>query len=239
MSKIIYSSKNKATHRQHVFVMDWFWEKVRQILKIFGSGMLAFGIVVFMFSYGEIISQEVGYRLKARTYQTITQIEQVTEAKNSEDVETEAAKFNLTAYFSLVIPKIDASANIIPNVDTASGKEYLSALQKGIAHARGTGFPGQNERIFLFSHSTDSPTNFARYNAVFYLLSKLEEGDKIIVFFTAKKYVYIVTEKHVVDPSDTSWIEPKIGEEELVLMTCDPPGTAWNRLLIIARPINY
>ena len=26
-------------------------------------------------------------------------------------------------------------------------------------------------------------------------------------------------------------------KEELILMTCDPPGTTWNRLLIVARPV--
>lgn len=217
----------------------WFRQKVKQILKIFGTGMLAFAIVLFMFSYGQIITQEVSYWFNSETQdQTITLVDQEVSAENVEEVESEARKYNLTAYFSLVIPKIDASANIITNVDVNNKTDYLSALQKGIAHAKGSSFPGQDGRIFLFSHSTDSPANFAQYNAIFYLLRKLEKGDKIVVFFTAKKYVYEVTDKITASPSDTHWLEPKSGEEELVLMTCDPPGTTWNRLVIVAKPVH-
>jgi len=78
--------------------------------------------------------------------------------------------------------------------------------------------------------------NFARYNAVFYLLKKLENGDSILIFFADKKYEYEVVGKVTTTPTDTSWLVPKVGEEELVLMTCDPPGTTWRRLLVIAQP---
>jgi LPXTG-site transpeptidase (sortase) family protein len=238
MSRIIYSSSHKSTHRQYFLIIDWFEEKVRQIFKIFGAGILAFAIVLFMFSYGQILSQEVSYFFhSSKPVQDGPVVKQDVKADNLEEVESEARKYNLTAYFSLVIPKIDASANIVPNVDINDRVSYLAALQKGIAHAKGTSFPGQAGRIFLFSHSTDSPANFAKYNAIFYLLRKLEKGDKITVFFTAKKYVYEVSDKIITSANDTTWIEPKLGEEQLVLMTCDPPGTTWNRLLIIATPI--
>ncbi len=238
MSGIIYTSARRSTHGEHFLILYWFRQKVRQIFRIFGAGLLAFGIVMFMFSYGEILSQEVLYKFRSfNSNQTTVNTNQVVMAESVEEVESEARKYNLTAYFSLVIPKINAAANIIPNVDGADKQNYLSALQNGIAHAKGTSFPGQDGRIFLFSHSTDSPANFAQYNAVFYLLRKLEKGDKIIVFFTAKKYVYEVTDKITASPADTHWLLPKLGEEELVLMTCDPPGTTWNRLLIVAKPV--
>ena len=239
MARTIYTSKSRSNHREDFLILYWFREKVRQILKIFGAGMLAFGIVLFMFSYGEIISQEISYKFSSsKVEQTIPLIDQGVTAKSIVEVENEAREYNLTAYYSLVIPKIDASANIVPNVDITNKESYLSALQSGVAHAKGTSFPGQDGRIFLFSHSTDSPANFAQYNAVFYLLRKLEKGDKIIVFFTAKKYVYEVVDKIIASPSDTHWLEPKLGEEELVLMTCDPPGTTWNRLLVVAKPLS-
>jgi len=121
-------------------------------------------------------------------------------------------------------------------VAEAEKAEYLDALRKGVAHAKGTYFPGQAGTIFLFSHSTDSPLNFARYNAVFYLLRKLEPGDTITIFFADKKFVYEVTQKRTADPDDTTWLTPKQTVEELILMTCDPPGTTWRRLLILAKP---
>ena len=160
------------------------------------------------------------------------------EGKQILSVQKEASGYGVTSYFSVVIPKIDAKANVVANVDTSNKKEYLDALSKGIAHAKSTNFPGQNGRIFLFSHSTDSPVNFARYNAIFYLLKKLSKGDEIIVFFADKKYKYEVTDTKITSPDDTSWLLGKMGEEELVLMTCDPPGTTWNRLMVVAKPLN-
>jgi len=238
MSQIIYSSHDKVTSRQISLAHHWFKDRVRQILRIFGAGMLAYGIIIFMFSYGQIITQELNYNLSdGEIDQTITKVSQEVNAQDPSEVEIEAAEYNLTAYFSIVIPKIDAAANIIPNVDGTDSKDYLAALKKGVAHAKGTSFPGQAGRIFLFSHSTDSPTNFAQYNAVFYLLRKLEIGDRITVFFAARKYVYEVTAKIVADPDDTHLIESKSGEEELILMTCDPPGTTWRRLIVIAKPV--
>ena len=76
-------------------------------------------------------------------------------------------------------------ANIIPNIDPGNPDEYLGALKKGVAHARGTSFPSQGRNIYLFSHSTNSPLNFSEYNAVFYLLRKLEKKDKIYCVYSS------------------------------------------------------
>lgn len=206
--------------------------------------MIAFAVLVFAFSFGPVVKQEINYFLQEKgiTLESNSNSEladfsvQVAEAEKEIAVQKEAQSYGVNSYFSVVIPKIDAKANIIANVDAAEPNEYLDALKKGVAHAKGTYFPGQSGTIFLFSHSTDSPLNFARYNAVFYLLKKLEKGDEILVFFADKRYVYEVGEKVITSPMDTSWLNPKIGTEELVLMTCDPPGTTWNRLLIIAKP---
>jgi hypothetical protein len=72
--------------------------------------------------------------------------------------------------FSIFIPKIGANAKIYPNVDPAKEEEFLPVLQKGVAHAKGTVFPGLSGNIYLFAHSTDNFWDAGRYNAVFYLL---------------------------------------------------------------------
>jgi len=79
--------------------------------------------------------------------------------------------------------------------------------------------------------------NINRYNAIFYLLRKLEKGDRVIVYFMGKEHVYVVTEKVITKAEDTSWLADDGSGERLVLQTCDPPGTSWNRLLVIARPV--
>jgi len=145
------------------------------------------------------------------------------------------------AWFSVVIPKIQARSKVIANVDAGNKQEYLAALKQGIAHAAGTGLPGVasdlNRTIVLFAHSTDAPWNMARYNAVFYLLNKLEQGDRIEIYFQGVKHEYRVEELRVVSAQDVSYYQPQIKEEILILQTCYPPGTTWKRLVVVARPI--
>lgn len=138
--------------------------------------------------------------------------------------------------FGIVIPKIDANAEIFPDIDPFNPEEFLPVLKKGVAHAKGTAFPGQGKRIYLFAHSADAFYNVGRYNAVFYLIGKLEKGDIIDIYNNNKLFQYKVIDKKVVSPQEVSYLEPNDGEE-LVLQTCYPPGTTLKRLIVIARPI--
>lgn len=140
--------------------------------------------------------------------------------------------------FSIVIPKIGASAKVYPNVDPSNEQTFLPILQKGIAHAKGSVFPGMSGNTYLFAHSTDNWWHVGQYNAIFYLLKDLSVGDQIIVFFEGKRHEYIVSEKVVADPTDVSFISrDHNGEEQLVMQTCWPPGTTWKRLYVIAKPV--
>lgn len=136
--------------------------------------------------------------------------------------------------FSVVIPKIGANARILPNIDVSNEKTYLSALQKGVAHAMGTAFPGEGGHIFLFAHSTDYFWNVGTYNAVFFLLHKLEKGDEIDLFFKGQRYKYQVIDTAIVDPSQVEYLTRKTNLEFLTLQTCWPPGTTLKRLLVFA-----
>ncbi len=139
--------------------------------------------------------------------------------------------------FSVIIPKINANEKIKANVDPENENEYLQILTDSIAHAKGTAFPGMNGTVYLFAHSTDNFWNVGRYNAVFYLLNKMEKGDDVVLFFNDKRYNYIVTETKIVDDNDTHYIAANLGQgERVILQTCWPPGTAWKRLLVFASP---
>lgn len=138
------------------------------------------------------------------------------------------------AEFSVVIPKIGANARVIAGVDASDEKAYLEALKKGVAHAAGTAFPGEGGHVFLFAHSTDYFWNVGTYNAIFYLLHKLEIQDEINIFHKGQRYVYRVVEKTVVDPSQVEYLTRKTDKEFITLQTCWPPGTTLKRLLIFA-----
>lgn len=136
--------------------------------------------------------------------------------------------------FSIIIPKIGANSRILPSVDVTNESVYLEALKKGVAHAAGTAYPGEGGHVFLFAHSTDYFWNVGTYNAVFYLLGKLTEGDEIDLFYQGRRNVYKVIGTQIVDPSQVDYLTRKTNKEFLTLQTCWPPGTTLKRLLVFA-----
>ena len=138
--------------------------------------------------------------------------------------------------FDVVIPKIGANAKIFPNVDASNQDVFLPLLLQGVAHAKGSVFPGFPGTTYLFAHSTDNWWDVGRYNAVFYLLKDLDKGDDVVLFFEGKRFNYTVTDKVIVDPSDVSALtNSHSGAEKVVLQTCWPPGTTWQRILVTAE----
>ena len=139
--------------------------------------------------------------------------------------------------FNILIPKIGANAKVFPNVDPSNPDVFLPVLQHGVAHAQGTFFPGQAGNIYLFAHSTDNFWEIGRYNAIFYLLKDLKEGDDIVVFYQNVRRNYRVTKLGIFNPSEVSFItRAESGREQLILQTCWPPGTTWQRLMVFAEP---
>lgn len=140
------------------------------------------------------------------------------------------------AEFSIFVPKIHVLEKVIPNVDAGSEQIYRKALKEGVAHAAGTGFPGEGRTIFLFAHSVGRPEDIVSYNAVFYLLKELEAKDRITLIWQGKKFSYEVFDKKVVEVDKTEYFNLNIGEV-LVLQTCWPPGTTWQRILVMAKRV--
>lgn len=138
--------------------------------------------------------------------------------------------------FGIVIPKIGANAKVIANVDAGNQNEYDKALQKGVAHVLGSSLPGGPDDVYLFAHSTDFSFEILRFNAVFYLLHNLENGDEISLYYLGRRYNYYVYDKKIVDANDVEYITKKYGQPTLTLQTCWPPGTTLKRLLVFAKP---
>lgn len=142
------------------------------------------------------------------------------------------------AEFGIVIPKIAANARVVADVNPADSKQYLEALKEGVAHAKGTAFPGDGGHVYLFAHSTDYFWNVSNYNAVFYLLYKLEVNDEVDLFYMGKRYLYKVIDTKIVDPTQTQYLTRQTTSEFLTLQTCWPPGTTLKRLLIFAKRVS-
>ena len=235
---VVYQSGKSKSHSEFILRPKFLVKLSFNLLRSLGFGFVSFAIAGILFTYWPVIKDEISYKFrKNEQISGFGELVSKALAEDADRIKKEASSLNLDPYFSLHIPKIGAKSNVIPNVDAGNYEEYNRALKEGIAHAKGTNFPGQGEGIYLFSHSTDSLANFNRYNAVFYLLGKLEEGDRIYVYFLNRKHVYKVTKKVIAEAKDISWFNHNSGKEELVLQTCDPPGTSLRRLLIIAEPI--
>jgi len=227
------------------------------ILRSIGNFLVLFAIFGVIATFGPALYFEIGFRI-GELRGVRFQVAETSESKGSTFAEilkqTNNPKVNvgfadilagpkeqilapIDTEFNILIGKIGANARIYPNVDPSKPKEFLPILQKGVAHAKGTVFPGMEGNIYLFAHSTDNFWDVGRYNAVFYLIKNLAKSDEVVIFFEDKRYNYIVSDSKIVEPSDISYItKAQGGKEQLILQTCWPPGTTWKRLLVFAKP---
>jgi sortase A len=221
---------------------------LQSIIYGIGIGLVLVSITAMAFLVYPVISAEIGYRITQllRVFadeNTNIQPLKINRAQEIEKQQKEyakslAARFGIeNTQFSIYIPKIEARASVLENINPADEAAYTAALKEGVAHAAGTSVPGNRGGIFLFAHSTNAPWNVAAYNAVFYLLKELnpEDKDEVYVFYHERVYKYRVAEKHIVPANDISWItQAGSGPERIILQTCWPPGTTWKRLIIVA-----
>lgn len=136
--------------------------------------------------------------------------------------------------YGIIVPKLGLDERVVFNVDPNNEEQYRAALKEGIAHASSTGLPDSNGLGYYFAHSSN-PAFKVQYNAVFYLLDKLKEGDDIYIWHEQKRYHYLVTHKEIKEPTDTAFLYQQYDQETIVLQTCWPPGTTQKRLLVFAN----
>jgi len=238
-------------------------ERVRfLIVRTIGNFLVLFAIFGVLATFGPALYYEAAYqvmRVRGVHFSVNTQVaaseqtqetQEPTQTQDPEPVRESSLNFAsvlagpkeqiltpIDTAFSILIPKIGANARIFPNIDPSDPDIFLPILREGVAHAAGTFFPGQKGNIYLFAHSTDNFWDVGRYNAIFYLLKDLKKDDQIVVFFNNVRYNYVVTKTEIISPSNVSYItHAQTGKELLILQTCWPPGTTWQRLMILAEP---
>lgn len=190
-------------------------------------------LVVFLsllsFIYLPTIIQEVRYSFQDKKYSdVVVSYNEIT--KGNSDNTVIVAK---DSKFGLIIPKLGINTPIIDNIDAFDKNEYQLALTKGIAHAKGSSYPGQIGNVFLFSHSSNNLIDAIRYNSQFYLLDKLEKGNSIYVAYNNIVYKYTVLDKKIVSATDIELITQDANKDEITLMTCWPAGTTFKRLVVV------
>ena len=136
--------------------------------------------------------------------------------------------------FSIIIPTIGVNASIIAGVNPVSQPGYNKALLEGVAHASTSYYPNENGTVHLFSHSTNYEWFVKDLNAVFYLLKNLKPDDLVVIFYLGNRYTYTIRESKVVSAKDVSYLTPQRNSRNLILQTCWPPGSSYQRLLFFA-----
>ncbi|PIZ67681.1 hypothetical protein COY13_02670 [Candidatus Roizmanbacteria bacterium CG_4_10_14_0_2_um_filter_36_35] len=130
--------------------------------------------------------------------------------------------------YTLSIPRLN-----IKDAKVVVGGEDLS---KSLIHYLPRSLPGEYGNVAIFGHSTlpqlYSPKD---YKSIFTYLSSLETGDVIRVKIGDLKYEYQVYDMFVVDPDEISVLEQQKNGSFLTLITCVPPGTYLERLVIKAK----
>lgn len=139
----------------------------------------------------------------------------------------------------LIIPKINTQLPVVydePSIDEA---KVETALERGVLHYATTPNPGEKGNGVIFGHSSNNIFNKGQYKFAFSLLRRVEVGDTFIVQKDSKRYIYKVFDKRVVSPNEVSVLTAHNNKvATMTLITCDPPGTSLNRLVVTGEQIS-
>jgi sortase A len=138
----------------------------------------------------------------------------------------------------IIIPKINVEVPVVYDEHSIEEKDVQAALERGVVHYANTALPGEKGNAVIVGHSSNNIFNRGKYKFVFVLLNKLEPGDTFMVDKDGKRYVYKVYDKRVVRPTDVSVLGATEKPATITLITCDPPGTSINRLIVVAEQIS-
>ncbi len=118
------------------------------------------------------------------------------------------------------IPAIDVDAPIV----MGDGWEQL---KKGVGQHPGTANPGQPGNMVLSAHNDI-------YGEIFRDLDQLQPGDVILIHTHNRVYTYVVTEIHIVEPTDVQWMAPT-PDPTVTLISCYPYLVDNQRIIVRGR----
>lgn len=162
-------------------------------------------------------------------------------------VATPIPPLNIEVYptdMRIVIPRINQNVpvvgvkneNLIARQWNELEADIQRALRNGVVHYPGTALPGDNGNVVITGHSSYYAWDSGRFKDVFALLHDVRLGDRVVVYFNQKKFVYEVKNIKIVLPKDVDVLGPT-QEEQLTLITCTPIGTNLKRLIVTAKLI--
>jgi LPXTG-site transpeptidase (sortase) family protein len=139
----------------------------------------------------------------------------------------------------VIIPKINVQIPTVFDEKSVNESSVQSALERGVSHYPTTALPGQQGNTAFFGHSSNNIFNKGKYKFAFVLLHELVPGDIFYLTYNKVVYTYRVYDKKIVPPSEVSVLNNVPGKTATAtLITCDPPGTSTNRLVVWGEQIS-
>jgi len=205
------------------------------ILTKLGLFLIALALLLTIFIFYPVVVKEIGYKVTKHD-QNISVLAP-TDVFNG-FIDSKKDIVAVDKEFSIVVPKIGANSKVISDVDPYDSQVYQRELTKGVAHAKGTVYPGQVGNSFYFAHSSDNFYNANRYNSVFYLLNKLEKDDVFYLVYKGDVFKYKVLQVKIVSAESIDYMKGTTERRLATLMTCWPAGTNIQRLVVVGELIN-
>jgi sortase A len=137
----------------------------------------------------------------------------------------------------VIIPKINVEIPVVYDEPSIAEAAIQHALERGVVHYATTPSPGETGNAVIFGHSSNNILNKGKYKFAFVLLGRLVPGDTFMLQKDGKRFVYRVYDKKIVKPSDLSVLTATAKPSTVTLITCDPPGTSLNRLIVVGEQI--
>jgi LPXTG-site transpeptidase (sortase) family protein len=192
---------------------------------LFGLGMGFVVIFIFLFGFfNEII---------------IAPFIQPSRASASTPIIISSSGVAPTSTPEVIIPKINVQIPVDYSETSTSENVIENDLEDGVVHYPTTVLPGQDGNAAFFGHSSNNIFNPGKYKFAFVLLHTLVQGDTFYLTSNDKVYVYKVISTNIVSPNDVSVLNAVAGQTATAtLITCDPPGTSINRLIVVGQQIS-
>ena len=141
----------------------------------------------------------------------------------------------------VIVPKINVNAPVIYGLTDLSEQSSQKALENGVIHypiAGASALPGENGNAVFLGHSSSDFFKPGNYKFIFVQLNRLSVGDLFYLDYQGTRYTYRVRETKIINPNEVGTLAIGTDKPYATLITCDPPGTARQRLVIIGEQIS-
>lgn len=254
-SRLRAGSAKQSHHRAYSRAWSFLWDKIKFIL----VSIAVFAVIFIALNWQALWLNVTHYYNVWRGYESpLTRLaaEETDAAERLPGPDISAAgeakiaaiaPLNLEIYppdMRIVIPRINQNVPVVgvknENLIARQWDELEADIQKslrnGVIHYPGTALPGENGNVVITGHSSYYAWDPGRFKDVFALLHDVKKGDKIVIYFNQKKYIYEVDLIKVVLPKDVDVLGPSKAEQ-ITLITCTPIGTNLKRLIVQAKLI--